>query len=323
MKRLLTIVLSAVITYCLFAGCGTSTSKDGRYKILTTVYPVYDWLKYITEGAENVEVNLLLDDGKDLHSYQPTAEDMVKIRACDLFVYVGGESEKWVNDAAAVYFTADNEKKKVSLLDLLGDQAKQEETVEDMQVEDDEKTGLDEHVWLSVKNARQFCAYLTDTLKTADTANAEVYETNGRIYREKLDAIDARYTAALTEFPKKYDTLLFADRFPFRYLMDDYHLKYYAAFAGCSAESEASFETVAFLVNKLDELSLPAVLTIDGSDKKLAKTIIETSKFKDTAILTLNSMQSETDERLKTDGDYLSIMNTNLETLKLALAVDE
>ena len=322
MKKIMALVLSAVMTLCLFAGCGTKTESK-NFKIVTTIYPVYNWLQNITDGAENVELTLLLEDGKDIHNYQPTAEDMVKISGCNYFVYVGGESDQWVNDAADAYFKDNDGKYKVSLLDLLGDYAKGEEEVEGMQSEDDEDEGaLDEHVWLPIKNAELFCRELAAGLKTANAANAPVYEKNENAYQKKLKALDEKYTSALTESDKKYDTLLFGDRFPFRYLVDDYNLKYYAAFAGCSADSEASFETIAFLANKLTELKLPAVLKIDGSDDKLAETIIDTSDDKDAQILCLNSMQAVTKEMLDSDSDYIGMMESNLDVLKTALAVE-
>ncbi|MBQ1921794.1 MAG: zinc ABC transporter substrate-binding protein, partial [Ruminococcus sp.] len=157
--------------------------------------------------------------------------------------------------------------------------------------------------------------------KTADSANADVYEKNEKMYQEKLKALDDKHTDALVKSDKKYDTLLFGDRFPFRYLVDDYKLKYCAAFAGCSADSEASFETVAFLADKLTELELPAVLTIDGSDGKLAETIIETSDNKTAQILQLNSMQAVSKEMIDSGDDYIGMMEKNLDVLKTALAV--
>ena len=171
------------------------------------------------------------------------------------------------------------------------------------------------------EGAELFCRELAAGLKTADSANADVYEKNEKTYQEKLKALDDKHTDALVKSDKKYDTLLFGDRFPFRYLVDDYKLKYYAAFAGCSADSEASFETVAFLADKLTELELPAVLTIDGSDGKLAETIIETSDNKTAQILQLNSMQAVSKEMIDSGDDYIGMMEKNLDVLKTALAV--
>ena len=317
MKKFIALVMAFVLCLSVFAGCASGTaekSKKEKFKITVSIYPVYDWMKNITQDAEDVELNLLVGNGTDMHSYQPTADDMVGIAESDMFVYVGGESDKWVGDAMNGIIQPDKTEA-VSLLDALGDRAKTEEAVEGMQREDeeDEEEAADEHIWLSLKNAEALCKALCDKLQKADEKNADVYSKNTEDYTEKLKKLDAAYTEALSS--KKHDTLLFADRFPFRYFVDDYNLKYYAAFAGCSAESEASFETVAFLSDKLRELSLPAVLTIDGSDQKIAKTVVETSGS-DASILTLNSMQSETAD----SGDtYLSVMESNLEILKKAL----
>ena len=325
MKRIIALLLTAVMTLSVFAGCSTETEST-IYKIVTTIYPVYNWLQNLTEGAENVELTLLVGDGKDIHNYQPTAEDMVKINECNYFVYVGGESDQWVNDAADAFFRDNDSKQKVSLLGLLGSNAKREELVDGMQAEEEEEDNkedgaLDEHVWLSVRNAEFFCRELASGLKKADSANASVYEKNEKKYLEKLKALDDKYKKALVESDKEYDTLLFGDRFPFRYLVDDYNLKYYAAFAGCSADSEASFETVAFLSEKLTELMLPAVLTIDSSDGKLARTIIDTSGNSSAQILSLNSMQAVTKDMIKSETDYIGMMESNLDVLKTALAV--
>ncbi|MER2081344.1 MAG: metal ABC transporter substrate-binding protein [Ruminococcus sp.] len=316
MKRVLSLLLVVLLAFSALTGCAASgeTQQDsGKYTIIAAVYPVYDWLKNITDGAENVEVELLVDGGADLHSYQPTADDMVRISHSDMFVYVGGVSDAWVGDAMNSIVSRDKTDV-VDLLTLLGDKVKEEEEVEGMQPEEEEEEegAKDEHVWLSLRNAEALCKGLSKSLEQHNEANAALYRKNTDAYLKKLDALDKRYSEAL--YDRKYDTLLFADRFPFRYLTDDYDIRYYAAFAGCSAESEASFETVAFLSQKLNELKLPAVITIDGSDQKIAKTVLSTADS-DAEILTLDSMQSA-----KTDGDsYLSVMESNLEVLKKAL----
>ena len=316
MKRVLSLLLVVLLAFSALTGCAASgeTQQDsGKYTIIAAVYPVYDWLKNITDGAENVEVELLVDGGADLHSYQPTADDMVRISHSDMFVYVGGVSDAWVGDAMNSIVSRDKTDV-VDLLTVLGDKVKEEEEVEGMQPEEEEEEegAKDEHVWLSLRNVEALCKGLSKSLEQHNEANAALYRKNTDAYLKKLDALDKRYSEAL--YDRKYDTLLFADRFPFRYLTDDYDIRYYAAFAGCSAESEASFETVAFLSQKLNELKLPAVITIDGSDQKIAKTVLSTAGS-DAEILTLDSMQS-----VKTDGDsYLSVMESNLEVLKKAL----
>ena len=318
MKRFLALILAVIMAATIFGGCSSAPAKDdGKLNIVTTIFPEYDWVSNITSGAEDVNITLLLENGSDMHSYQPTAEDIVKISRCDVFIYVGGESDKWVDDA--LKGAINKEMTVINLLDILGTKAKEEETVEGMQAEQEEKDGkeeaeeeaeLDEHVWLSLKNASMLCGKISDKLSEKDAKNKELYSKNTENYLKKLNELDARYKAVRDS--AKYDTLIFADRFPFRYLIDDYNLKYYAAFSGCSAESEASFETVAFLAKKLDELKLTALMKIDGSDGKIANTVLQTSNQKNAQILELNSMQSVNKKDIEDGKTYLSIMESNL-----------
>ena len=315
MKRIISVLLCAVVLIAAFAGCGSAKSGSGKQlKIIATIYPEYEWVKQIVGDVDNVEVDLLLDKGVDLHSFQPTAKDIINISSSDVFIYVGGESDKWVDD---VLKEAQNKDiKALNLIEALGDMAKEEKTVEGMQSEDegeeDEKE-IDEHIWLSVKNASKLCKSIADTLGEKDPDNKETYSKNSEAYIAKLNELDGQYEQACKS--AKNNTLIFADRFPFRYLTDDYKLKYYAAFSGCSAESGASFKTLVFLANKLDELKLNKLIIIDGSDKKIADAVIDTAKTKDVEVLTLNSMQSAVGD----DDTYLSIMQSNLEVLKKAL----
>ena len=478
-------------------------APEKSLKIVTTIFPEYDWVREVLgDQAENDELTMLLDNGVDLHSYQPTADDIVKISDCDLFIYVGGESDGWVDDALK---NATNKNMKViNLLEVLGDSVKAEEVVEGMQetehdrdhdhskevstFEDDEvqdrslsdwagdwqsaypfaldgtlddafaamaeesemtakeyktyyqngyKTDIsniniegdhieftyedgkkaasdykyvgyyiqnwstgtkaamyrfeavdrtsgapiyiefndhmiesaapehfhirmsnesfdaivdpekswptffpadmtgedlcehmeghghdhgeekDEHVWLSLKNAKTLVAAIADALQELDPDNKDTYAANASAYIEELSALDGAYQSAVDGAARK--TVLFGDRFPFRYLVDDYGLSYYAAFAGCSAESEASFETVSFLAKKVDELGLPCVLTIEGKNHKLAETIVQSTAGKNQKVLTMDSMQSMTSKDAANGATYLSVMEQNLSVLKEAL----
>ena len=320
-----------IMCFCLLfllsaaAGCGSPSGlSSAKVNIVATVFPLYDWVRELTAGADGVEVTLLLDNGVDLHSYQPTADDILKISTCDLFVFVGGESDDWVEDALKESVNKNMET--ADLLALLGENAKAEEHVEGMEEEhgeedaheEDEEPEIDEHVWLSLKNAAFFCRQLTKRLEKLDGQNASLYRANRDAYLEKLDELDERYHAAAEN--AKMKTLIFADRFPFRYLTDDYGLSYYAAFAGCSAESEAKFETVIFLAKKVDELGTGCVLQLESSDGSLARTVVRNTAAKNQKILTLNSLQSATAEDAKSGVTYLSLMEANLEVLKEALA---
>ncbi len=356
LKKFITLFLCLILLAGSLAGCGGSGSQedDGKLDIVVTIFPAYDWVcEILGEQAADTELTLLLDQGVDLHSYQPTAEDMVKIANCDLFIYVGGESDDWVEDALKE--SGNPNRVALNLLEMLGDAAKLEEVVEGMQADDDhdhdhaavtgaaleeehsdhedhdaEDTALeedhdhddqeavyDEHVWLSLKNAAILCGAIGDALGTIDPDHREIYAANAAAYTDKINALDQKYREVVNGSSKR--VLLFGDRFPFRYMVDDYELDYYAAFVGCSAETEASFETVTFLAKKADELGLNVVLTIEGADHRIAETIISGTADKSQTVLSMDSLQSTTLADVQNGKTYLGAMEKNLEALKEAL----
>ena len=344
-------ILAAALT--LVACSAESNEKAPAQKkvsIVATIYPQYDWLKNILgDRLDAVDLKLLIKNGTDLHSYKSSAQDIAAIASADMVVYVGGESDEWIEKALSA--TPKSGRVQVNLMQALGDRVKEEEVVEGMQAEDEhehhheygeeaeehehehhehaeehehehhehaEEAENDEHIWLSLKNAEILVMTLADAISKVDSAHATEYHMNAGLYIAKISALDAQYRA--TTDSAAYKTILFGDRFPFRYLVDDYGIKYFAAFVGCSAESEASFETVAFLAGKMDSLALPAIFTIDGSNGKIARAILDASKkSKEAQVLTLNSMQSVTDAQMQAGVDYLSIMQENLEVLKKAI----
>ena len=318
MKKIFCIIVSAIVFISMFCGCGTANTNNKKLSVVATIFPEYDWVKSIAgEKAKDIDLTLLLNSGVDLHSYQPTAKDIIKISKCDLFIYVGGESDEWAQDA--IKEASNKNMQVINLMDVLENEKKEEEAVEGMQVDEEEEeegeeeVEYDEHVWLSVKNAQKCCEAIKNSLSKLDKDNESVYQKNYDTYSKELATLDSEFSNTVKN--AKRNTLLFGDRFPFRYLIEDYSLKYYAAFIGCSAESEASFETISFLAKKVDELKLPYVITLDGSDQKIAKTIIKNTKDKSQQIVTMNSMQSTF-----SDGDnYLNIMQSNLDTLKKVL----
>ena len=344
MKKAIYILLSLALAVGLLTGCSAASTPDSgskKLRIVTTIFPEYDWVREILgDQADHVELTMLLDDGVDLHSFQPTADDMIAISNCDLFLYTGGESDSWVEDALAS--AANTDLVAMNLMEVLGEGVKVEEAVEGMQEsehhhheeeehhedshehhEDCDHTSEcthnhdDEHIWLSLKHAAVLCNAIAETLSSIDPAHQVTYSENAAAYIQKLSDLDGQYQAAVDA--ASIHTLLFADRFPFRYLADDYGLTYYAAFSGCSAETEASFETVSFLAGKVDELSLPCVLTIEGATHNIAQTVVENTNTKDQKILVLDSMQSVTASDVEAGVTYLAIMQQNLETLKTAL----
>lgn len=336
MTKKIMIFLTAVVMLSCLSACGSvdqtpASGQDSAFvqdadklQIVTTIFPEYDWIRELAgDQAEHVELTMLLDSGVDLHSYQPTAADILKISTCDLFVYTGGESDEWVEDALKEKTNPDMVV--LNLLDILGDAAKEEELIEGMNEEEEQEGGdnggeeieYDEHIWLSLKNAQILCGSIADALKEIDPAHADAYAANEAGYRERLSVLDEQYDETVQNAGCK--TLLFGDRFPFRYLVDDYGLTYYAAFAGCSAETEASFETISFLSKKVDELGLAYIMTIQGSDRKIAETILQNTRNKTQQILTLDSMQSTTAKDVQGGVTYLGIMEQNLAILKEAL----
>lgn len=319
----LCIKLILVVCTFVFSGCVKNSAKteNSKIKIVATIFPEYDWLmNVIGSKYENFEVTLLLDKGTDLHNYQPSASDIMKLAKADMFVYVGGESDEWVCDALK---EAVNKNMVVlNLMELLESSVKAEEVVEGMEAEnedddDGDEIEYDEHVWLSLRNAQIVCSAFANELAVLDKANAAFYKENAAAYNAKLAALDKEFLKEVDSAGQK--VFLFADRFPFRYFADDYGIKYYAAFAGCSAETEASFATVKFLADKTEQLGLSCVCTIEKSDKKVANAVISNTRSKNQQIVEFDSMQSTTASDVLSGATYIGIMQKNLEALKAAL----
>lgn len=333
MKKIIAAATALLVAAGMFTGCGASekpTAQGDKLKIVTTIFPEYDWTREILgDQSERAEVTMLLDNGVDLHSYQPTADDLIKIAECDLFIYVGGESDGWVESALAS--TSNPDRAVINLIDTLGDSAKLEEVVEGMQETehdheededhahdaDEQEAETDEHVWLSLRNAQAVCQKIAEKLGEIDPEHEQAYTQNALAYIDQLAALDAKYQAAVDAANKK--TLVFGDRFPFRYLAEDYGLNYYAAFVGCSAETEASFETIRFLAEKTDALGLSHVLTVENPNHKIAETVVANTSGKNQQVLSMDSMQSVTSKDVAAGATYLSIMEHNLDVLTQAL----
>ena len=326
--------------------------NSNKISIVCTTFPQYDWVKNILgEEAEHFNVTLLLDNGVDMHSYQPAVKDIATAGSSDLFIYVGGESDTWVEDALKE--AKNKDLKAINLMETLDNFVKEEEVVEGMQEERkslghsheksskekqeqtqkeshensqeingqkeavDEEPEYDEHIWLSIRNAEIMVKNIEKAIEQLDSDNAKVYQNNAENYIKKLDTLDKQYANTIQN--AKYKAILFGDRFPFRYMVDDYDLKYYAAFAGCSAETMAGFETVTFLAKKADELQLPVILTIENSDGRIAEAVKSNTTKKNQKILAMNSLQSVTKEQLADGITYLQVMQENLSVLSEAL----
>ena len=311
MKKLLSIILCLIMCTVVMCSCGgNETSHDGL-KIVCTAFPQYDYIKNIL--GTNDGLTLLLDDGADLHSYEPTATDIIEIASSDLFIYIGGISDSWVEGALK---SANLESlKSVALMDMV--ETYDVDYVAGMEKEEHHHNGeheKDEHIWLSLRNSAEITSALCDIICEIDSANAQKYKANAENYINSLNELDGEYKSVIES--AKRNTLLFADRFPFRYLIEDYSLDYHAAFSGCSSESEASFQTMKFLIDKTKELSLPAVIITESSDGSIAEMIC---KETGTKALVLDSCQSVSSADIEKGTNYLDIMRNNLEILREAL----
>ena len=335
----------------LASGCGAGniqqnpTDSDTRpentqtTEILCAAFAEYDWTRQILgNNPAGISLRLINDSGMDMHSYQPSVADMVEIADADLIIFTGGDSEFWIEDA--LVSSASETRIQVKMMEVFehnheladcytaddhDDHEGHGHDSHDSHDEHDEHDGhdghahsTDEHLWLSLKMAPAFITEITEAVSAIDPANAEYYNSNASTYIDKIRDLDARYQSAAAGMV--HGTILFADRYPFKYLLEDYGIGHVAAFPGCSAETEASFETILSLSDAVDHLGLNAVAILHKSKPDLAQTIIKNSGNRDAQILTLNSMQSVTKSDIQAGTTYLSIMEQNLEVLEKALS---
>ena len=317
MKKLLSILIICALCLSLTACGGTVQQTDNdKITIVATIFPEYDWLRNLTAGSDNIELKLLIDQGVDLHSYQPSVNDIVAISTCDVFIYTGGASDVWVEDALETAMNDD-----ILVIDLMEILEQSRELCHDEHDHDHEEADhdhtADEHIWLSLINADHICRELTGILQELDSENSHLYAANFADYGAQLQDLDRRYHTAVSE--AAYEDILFADRFPFAYLVEDYGLHYHAAYEGCSAETEVSFETFARLSATLTELDLPAVVVMDDSDHRIADTVIAASGDTSRGIYTMQSMQAVGMRQIKAGVTYLDIMEENLAVLQQVL----
>ena len=309
MKRFCVIILiiSMMIlgTSCGAGSGGNAGDDNGKISIVTTVFASYDWTRNLIKGCENrFDLVFLTDSGVDLHSFQPGVIEVAEITDCDLLIRTGGESESFIDDIEA---GGSFEGMEVNMLEILGKDA--------IMIDGEDGEEPDEHVWMSLRNAERFCDDICDALKELDPENAAKYEANLEAYLKELDELDGEYQARTSKVSKG---LVIGDRFPFIYLFNDYGIEYFSAFSGCSSETDASFETVTTLAKKVDELGLKYVLTVEGSNSKVAQAIINVTEKGDQKILELDSMQTVSSSDIERGKTYISTMRHDLEILLIA-----
>ena len=325
-KRIICIILALLLCFSLFS-CNAEQKGNGKIKILCTLFPQYDWLRNITKDSEYIDVSLLITNGADPHSYQPTAQDIMNISTCDVIVFVGGDSDTWVQKA--IERSKNQTLKSIALTKLDGITLQNISASSHSHAEGEhahEHEGhshgtVDEHLYLSLHNAITATEALCDVLCEIDPDGKELYETNTKEYINKLSALDSSFKEDLEKSQKDDAFMLFADRFPFVYLLSDYGISYSAAFEGCSTDASASFDTVIRLINEVDEHNAKYVAVTETSDNALARTVISSTKAKNQQIITLNSMQSVTKPQIEKGTTYLSVMKENLNSVRLAIGI--
>jgi zinc transport system substrate-binding protein len=319
-KSIKYITFALLATILAFTGCGKQpkpAADSGKISIVTTIFPPYDFARAI--AGDNAEITMLLPPGSESHSFEPRPQDIIKIQKSGVFIHVGGESDAWVKD---ILKSIDNPKMKVvTMMDCV--ETVEEEIVEGMQEEEgeDKKDGegeegpeYDEHVWTSPRNAKLIVRKISETLREADPSNAETYQKNTEAYLSRLDELDAKFKGVVDSAARK--TLVFGDRFPFRYFADAYGLKYFAAFPGCATETEASAKTVAFLIDKMKKEKIPVVFHIELSNEKMARAIAEVVGAK---ALLLHSCHNVTKADFESGKTYTDFMTAHVDALREAL----
>lgn len=319
-------VLILVLTLTCLSGCkavGVLPDSSDKLSVVSTIFASYDFARQI--AGDEANVTMLLKPGAESHSYEPAPRDIITIQECDVFIYVGGENDAWVDNILASMDTS--EITIIKMLDLVDKY--EEEHVEGMEShehtdecghdhdsddETDDHAEWDEHVWTSPVNAITICEALTEAFIETDDGNADVYKQNALDYIEELKELDASFRKVVENGNR--NTLIFGDRFPLRYFVEEYGLEYYAAFPGCSSDTEASAATVAFLIDKVRDENISVVLKIELSSESMASTIAEDT---DTMVLTFNTCHNITRDEFEAGETYVSLMYKNVEVLKEAL----
>ncbi|MBR2830996.1 zinc ABC transporter substrate-binding protein [Candidatus Saccharibacteria bacterium] len=308
MGGILSIML--IVSICIFAIARLSQNKKTT-NIISSNFVGYDFARAVT--GDKSKVAMLLKPGAEMHDYEPTPEDIINIKNADLFIYVGGESDKWVED-----LLKDNEvpkEKTLRLMDLV--EVKEEELIEGMEEREhhhEEEIEYDEHIWTSPVNAVKLVNGIKDKLSKIYPENENIYTKNADAYISRLLNINQKIRDVVASSDKK--ELIFGDRFPFRYFADEYGLDYYAAFPGCSEQTEASSKTIAFLINKAKSNNIKTILKIELTSEKLAKSIADEAGAK---VMTLNAAHNISSEDFEKGVTYADIMERNIEVLKEAL----
>ncbi len=310
-KKIIPLFLSLAISACSFCGCGTKAegANSEKIKVVATVFPAYDFARQV--GGDNIELSLLLKPGTESHTYEPSPQDILEIKSADLFIYTGGESDVWID---GVLSSLESDIKTVEMADCVELLCPDHEEEHDHDAHDHDAHEYDEHVWTSPKNAMLISEKIAEALIEIDAQNKDEYKSAQESFSDELKALDADFSEVVSTAKRK--TLVFGDRFPLLYFAHEYGLEYFAAFPGCSSESEPSAKTMAELTSKVTELSIPVVFYIEFSTQKIAQAISEQTGC-ETALF--HSCHNVSLEDIDKGATYISLMRNNLELLQKAL----
>ncbi len=318
MKKIIKKLSIFVITFLMIVSmtaCKEENKNDDKLTIISTSFPGYDFARSVTKDVDKTEVKMLLKPGSESHSFEPSPKDIINIKNSDIFIYVGGDSDEWIDE---VLDSIDTKKVKViKLMDLVD--TVEEDLVEGMEEheeeeEEEDEVEYDEHVWTSPINAIKITEKIGKEVIKLDKKNKKKYEDNIDSYTKELNTIDKDIREAVNNSVRK--EIIFGDRFPLRYFVDEYGLSYYAAFPGCSSETEASAKTISFLVNKVKEDKIPVIFHIELSSSKIADAI---SKETGAKVLEFNAAHNISQKDFDAGVTYTDIMKNNIKVLKEAL----
>lgn len=318
MKKIISIIVTTFISFGILSSCATNqnTKDNGKINVVTTIFPQYDFVREIAK--DDVNLDILLSAGEESHSYEPTPKDMIKIKNSDLFIYVGGENDYWVEEVLKAL--DDSNTKAIKLIDMvktIDAQDNQEHNHQDEhehEDEDEHNHTIDEHVWTSTKNAVEIVKNITQNLIELDQKNASKYQVNSQNYIKKLEKLDQEFKQIVDNANRK--TVVVGDRFPFRYLVKDYGIDYYSAFDICQSESDASAKSLASLIKTVKDEKIPVVLKMEMSKGDIANTVAKPSKAK---VLQMHSCHNLSKQEWKENQTYLKLMEQNAKVLKEAL----
>lgn len=320
MKKRFLLVLICVFSALLMCACTSdTTSDDGKINIVCTEFPQYDWTKSIVQDSENVNLILLNTKGTDMHSFEPSADDIIKVAESDILILIGGEGDKWALDAVS-----DNKKTTViNLLDLLKENEEHGVLAEHDHIascdhsHEDAHESADEHVWMSIKNADFFIRKICEVLYEKDPQNAGFYKGSQKEIIGQLGELDYDFSQAIGEY--EHPVIVVADRFPFKYLTDEYGIECFAAFPGCSADTDASPDTIIKLSKAVDEHNLKYIAVTENTSGKTAQAVINNTGNKNQQTVVIDSMQSVSLKDIENGATYIGIMKQNFEAMKKLL----